>query len=65
MNVRRTIVWTASALFGIASTFGTILLFGTTLDKFSISNATLVFFAAGSLAFIWLDYLLQTRFLRR
>lgn len=65
MNVRRTIVWIASTLFGVASTIGTILIFGTTLDKFSISNAILVFCAAGSLAFIWLDYLLQTNYLRR
>jgi hypothetical protein len=35
------------------------------VEKFSISNTILVFVAAGSLAFIWLDYFLQTKYLRR
>jgi hypothetical protein len=65
MTARRTVVWISSTLFGILSTAGTILIFGTTVEKFSFSNTILVFLAAGSLAFIWLDYFLQTNYLRR
>lgn len=64
MTVRRTIVWIISALFGLAVTYGTIAIFGTTLQRFSISNALLVFFSMGSLSFIWLDFVLRTEYLR-
>jgi hypothetical protein len=64
MGTRRTIVWIISLLFGLISTAGVIFLFQTSIDKFSIGNAILVFFAAGSLAFIWLDYVLRTQYLR-
>lgn len=65
MTIRRSIVWSISALFGLAVTYGTIAFFGTTLARFSISNALLVFFSMGSLSFIWLDFILRTQYLRR
>lgn len=65
MTVRRSIVWVFSGLFGLAMTYGTIAFFDTTLARFSISNAVLVFFSMGSLSFIWLDFILRTQFLRR
>ncbi len=64
MGTRRTIVWLISLLFGLISTAGVIFLFRTSIDKFSLGNAILVFFATGSLAFIWLDYVLRTEYLR-
>lgn len=64
MNARRVIVWAVSVSFGLISTVGIILLFGTTLEKFSIANAILVFLSSGAIAFIWLDYLLRTQYLR-
>ena len=64
MTTRRTIVWVIAVLFGLISTVGTIFIFQTTLDKFSIGNALLVFVSMGSLAFIWLDYVLRTGYLR-
>lgn len=64
MGTRRTIVWLISLLFGLISTAGVIFLFQTSIDKFSLGNAILVFFATGSLAFIWLDYVLRTEYLR-
>ncbi|MGA9532370.1 MAG: hypothetical protein WBR18_06605 [Anaerolineales bacterium] len=63
MTVRRSIVWVISVVFGVAVTYGTIAFFGTTLARFSISNALLVFFSIGSLAFIWLDFILRTQYL--
>jgi hypothetical protein len=64
MTVRRSIVWTASMIAGAASVVAVLLFFGTTLAKFSVANALLVFLSIGSLAFIWLDFILRTRYLR-
>jgi hypothetical protein len=64
MRARRTIVWTIAILFGAATAVGTIAFFNTTIDKFSISNTILVFLSMGSLAFIWLDFILRTEYLR-
>jgi hypothetical protein len=64
MNTRRTIVWTISILTGIVSTIVTIAVFGTTLEKFTVGNAILVFASTGSIVFIWLDYILRTQYLR-
>ena len=43
MNARRVIVWAVSLAFGLISTIGIILVFGTTLEKFTPVNAILVF----------------------
>ena len=64
MTTRRIIVWIVSTAFGAICTVGIIAFFGTTLKKFMIGNALLVFLSTGSLAFIWLDYLLRTKYLR-
>ncbi|MFN2147703.1 MAG: hypothetical protein ACK2T2_04875 [Anaerolineales bacterium] len=64
MNARRLIVWATSLVFGLISTIGIILIFGTTLEKFTPANAVLVFLSSGGIAFIWLDYLLRTQYLR-
>lgn len=64
MNARRAIVWILSILVGIISPIITIAIFGTTLEKFSIGNAILVFASTGSIVFIWLDYILRTQYLK-
>lgn len=64
MKVRRTLVWILSLLFGLAVTWGTITAFGTTFEKFSESNSLLVFLSMGGLAFIWLDFVLMTEYLK-
>ncbi len=64
MTARRTIVWILSIVVGISSTVVTIFAFNTTLDKFTIGNAILVFASTGSIVFIWLDYILRTQYLR-
>jgi hypothetical protein len=64
MNTRRAIVWAVSLLVGIASTVITIILFDTTLEKFTVGNAILVFASTGSIVFIWLDFLFRTQYLR-
>lgn len=63
MKTRRTIVWLLALLVGAVSSVATILLFGTTLERFTLINALLVFLGVGSIAFIWLDWILRTRFL--
>lgn len=64
MTARRAIVWTASILLGLISTIVIIVAFDTTLDKFTLGNAILVFASTGSIVFIWLDYILRTQYLR-
>ena len=64
MGTRRTIVWIISLLSGLIATVGVIFIFQTTIDKFTVGNAILVFCAAGGLAFVWLDYVLRTEYLR-
>jgi len=64
MTARRAILWTASLFLGLISTVVTIALFGTTLEKFSLGNAILVFVSTGSIVFIWLDFILRTQYLR-
>ena len=64
MTARRVLVWSASTIFGLVSAAGVILAFQTTLDKFSVVNAFLVFASFAALAFIWLDWILHTQYLR-
>lgn len=64
MTARRAIVWTTSIIVGLISTIITIAAFNTTLDKFTVGNAILVFISVGSIVFIWLDYILRTQYLR-
>lgn len=64
MTARRFIVWFASTVFGLISAAGVILFFQTTLEKFSVVNAFLVFISLGAVAFIWLDFILSTKYLR-
>lgn len=64
MKTRRTIVWIVSAVVGLVSSVGVIFLFGTTLERFTVVNALLVFLGMGSIAFIWLDWVLRTDLLQ-
>jgi hypothetical protein len=64
MTIRRAIVWGISILFGAASAVGVIFVFNTTLAKFSLTGLLLIFLSLGSFAFIWLDYIFQTEYLR-
>jgi hypothetical protein len=64
MTTRRVLVWVIAAAIGLAASVGVIVVFNTTLDKFSVSNAVLVTVSIGSLAFIWLDYALKTQYLK-
>jgi hypothetical protein len=53
-----------SAAFGLICVLAALRLFDTTLERFAPGNALLVFLSMGSLAFIWLDFLLRTDYLR-
>ena len=64
MTARRSIVWIASIVFGLVSAAGVLMFFHTTLERFSIVNAFLVFASFAALAFIWLDWILHTQYLR-
>jgi hypothetical protein len=64
MTARRVIVWAISIVVGLVAAVGTIMAFGTTLEKFTLGNAILVFVSSGSIFFIWLDYLFKTNYLR-
>ena len=64
MTARRSIVWIISLSFGLISSIAVIFLFDTTIEKFSIGNALLVFLSTAGLAFIWLDFILRTEYLK-
>ncbi len=64
MKLRRVTVWLFSVGFGLASVLGALRLFDTSLEKFALSNALLIFLSMGALAFIWLDFVFRTEYLR-
>jgi hypothetical protein len=64
MTARRVINWVISISAGLISTIIVLQLFGTTLGKFSLGNALMVFIATGAIVFVWLDWILKTDYLR-
>jgi hypothetical protein len=65
MTVRRFAVWIVSAALGIVGAVGMAFAFVTTFERFSYATVFLVFISLASLASIWLDHSLKTRYLRR
>jgi hypothetical protein len=61
---RRAVVWLVSAGFGAACVLAALRLFETTLVKFALSKAVLIFLSMGALAFSWLDFVIRTKCLR-
>ena len=53
-----------SVLVGIAGTAGTLLIFRTDPDHFAWSNTLLLFTSFGVFAGVWLDYFLDTGFMK-
>ncbi|MDF1499341.1 MAG: hypothetical protein P1P76_02590 [Anaerolineales bacterium] len=64
MTARRVINWVVSLSAGLISTVVIIQLFNTTLDKFTLGNAIMVFLSIAAIVFIWLDFILRTDYLR-
>ena len=70
MKVRRVALWIVSIGFGLVSTAGTIIIFGSDLNRFwtnflFIGDLPLLLLVGFfSLAFIWLDLILQTQYLK-
>jgi hypothetical protein len=64
MAIRRIIVWIMSAAIGAISASITVLIFSNIASQLSFASATLIFLAFSGLAFIWLDYFLNTEFFR-
>ncbi len=70
MKIRRSILWVVSIGFGLVSTAGTIIIFGSDLNRFwtnflFIGDLPLLLLVGYfSLAFIWLDLILQTQYLK-
>ncbi len=70
MKIRRSILWVVSIGFGLVSTAGTIIIFGSDLNRFwtnflFIGDLHLLLLVGYfSLAFIWLDLILQTQYLK-
>lgn len=69
MRSRRIILWVLSLGFGLASTVGTVYIFGSDFNRFwtnflfKYDLPLLLTFGYGSLAFIWLDWILRTKYL--
>ena len=70
MKIRRIILWIVAIGFGVVSTAGTIIIFGSDLNRFWTNFLfigdlpLLLLIGYFSLAFIWLDLILQTQYLR-
>ena len=64
MAARRVINWVTSLSVGLISTIVIIQLFNTTLEKFTLGNAIMVFLSTAAIVFIWLDFILKTNYLR-
>jgi len=74
MNLRRIIVWLVAIVFGVVVTgviiyakipLGPVTIgFGTNVANFAYSNVGLLFIAAAGIAWIWLDYFLDTKYLK-
>ena len=70
MTTRRINLWILSIGFGLISTAGTIIIFGSDLNRFWTNFLfkgdlpLLLIVGFFSLAFIWLDLILQTQYLR-
>ncbi|OGO68082.1 MAG: hypothetical protein A2Z37_12430 [Chloroflexi bacterium RBG_19FT_COMBO_62_14] len=69
MKIRRTIVWVISAIFGIIAAAGVIVVFRSNFTEFTVGlfpgDLPLVLLLSfASLAFIWLDFILRTEYLR-
>jgi hypothetical protein len=74
MPLRRSIVWIVSLVFGLVVTLviiyariplGPVTIgFGTSAQQFAYSNVGLLFISAAGVAWIWLDYFLDTKYLK-
>jgi hypothetical protein len=65
MQIKRWIVILGSLLFGAAVTWAIIYVgFTTTFEFFAYSNVALLFISTACIAAIWLDYFLDTKFLK-
>ncbi|MCZ6529643.1 MAG: hypothetical protein O6949_04820 [Chloroflexi bacterium] len=70
MKIRRIILWIVAIGFGVVSTAGTIIIFGSDLNRFWTNFLfigdlpLLLLIGYFSLAFIWLDLILQTQYLK-
>lgn len=71
MKSRRIALWVLSLGVGIAGTVGTVLVFGSDFNRFWTNFLfkgdlpLLLTLGYGSLAFIWLDWMLRTEYLKR
>jgi len=71
MRTRRIVLWVISLGFGVVGTIGTVLAFGSDFNRFWTNFLfkgdlpLLLLVGFGSLAFIWLDLILQTQYLKR
>ncbi|MFV1858300.1 MAG: hypothetical protein ACC647_03010 [Anaerolineales bacterium] len=70
MKTRRIVLWIVAIGFGLVSTAGTIIIFGSDLNRFWTNFLfkgdlpLLLFIGYLSLAFIWLDLILKTQYLK-
>lgn len=64
MRFRRIIVWITSVIIGFVAAYLTIVLFETTLERFTLAGAVLMALSVGSVIFIWLDLILRTNYLK-
>jgi hypothetical protein len=64
MAKRRAIVWITSTIFGLVSVSITLFIFNNSASPLPLASNILIFLSFSSLAFIWLDYFLKTKYFR-
>lgn len=69
IGIRRSIVWVVSIVFGVAASAGVIVFFHSDLSEFTVGlfpgDLPLVLLLSfAGLAFIWLDFIFKTEYLR-
>ena len=74
LQLRRAIVWAVALIFGLVVTWviiyqhislGPVTIgFGTDVAKFAYSNVGLLYISSAGVAWIWLDYFLDTKYLK-
>lgn len=69
LNIRRAIVWVVSGIFGVVASAGALLYFRSDFTEFTLGLfpgdlPVVLLLSFASLAFIWLDFIFKTDYLR-
>lgn len=64
-QTKRVLVWVISIVLAVAAGAATIFGFGTSIEKYGLSNLVVLVVAFAALFWIWLDYFLKTDMIQK